>query len=159
MAKSAALDKPAKGGTLVTLESLREDTPRNLRFEDVVQTLGLAGDLAEGSEFGSGWEPVPTEEKIKLVGVPLALIDWQVNTEGRNGTFVSIKAITADDRHIVINDGSMKSGIGQQIMALKEKGETRAILLRRGLRVSEYEYTDEQGNKKPAKTFYLDFTA
>jgi hypothetical protein len=156
MAKSNTLTK--SGGTLVTLESLREDLPKNLRFEEIVRSLP-AQDITEAAGLGDGWEIVKTEDKAKLVGVPFLLIDWQINEEGRNGRFSTIRIITADDRHLIVNDGSMKSGIGAQVQALKNTGEIRAILCRKGLKRSDFEWTDENGAKKPATTFYLDYSA
>lgn len=155
MAKSEALTKPA-GGTLVTLESLREDLPKNFRFEQLVGVLREQGEAAEAADLGDGWDLVPTEGKAKLVGVPMVVLDWQQN-EGRTGLFTTLRIVTSDDRRLIINDGS--TGIHKQLEDLSAKGESRALVLPHGLRRSDYEYTDKNtGKTSPASTFYLDFS-
>ncbi len=155
MPKTEALTKPV-GGTLVTLESLREDLPKNFRFEQLVGVLREQGEAAEAQDLGDGWELMPTEGKAKLVGIPMVVLKWEQNS-GRQGIFTTVHIITSDDRHLIINDGS--TGIHKQLEDLTRKGEHRALVLPKGLRRSDYEYTDkETGKTSPASTFYLDFS-
>lgn len=100
------------------------------------------------------------KEKDDLIGVPMTVLGWRTSN-GDFGEFVSVRAITEDDRKIVFNDGS--SGV----MATLHRTETRLnmnslkewlfipIILEKGLRASNYTFTDDQGKEKKATTHYL----
>lgn len=130
-----------------------EGIPKDFDFDAIGQELAEADGIISSTELGSGWAVLATTEKGRLVGVPLIVLDWTFN-DGDNGEFVSARVITKPGERLVINDGS--TGICQQLRELEMREETRAIFCKRGLRVSEYDYTDKDGTKRPAKTFYLD---
>lgn len=144
---TATKDKP---GTLVTLEQIRKEIPKDVTFETLVKAL--APDTMESSELGDGFSVLPTSEKPKLVGVPFLILDWNIN-EGQNGEFASVRLITSNNQRLIINDGS--TGICRQLQELASKGESRAILCRHGLRRSDYT-TNVDGKEISATTFYLD---
>lgn len=109
-------------------------------------------DVANAADvLGDGFTLYSTADKSKLVGVPFVICDYHF-TNGDNGEFVSVRLITNKDEKIIINDGS--TGIRDQLKALYTAG-VNAMYVPTGLRVSEYEYEDEKGNKSKAKTFYL----
>lgn len=133
-----------------------EGVPKDFDFDQIGQELAEADAIISAAELGTGWTVLATNEKSRLVGVPLIVLDWQFN-DGDNGEFVSARVLTKANERLVVNDGS--TGICQQLRELEMREETRAIFCKRGLRVSEYEYEDKDGSKRPAKTFYLDTSA
>lgn len=156
MAKTTALDKVAKG-TLVTLESLREDRKaiRSLPFEEILATLQAQGDLIDGEEeFGDGATLYRKDDKRKLVGVPMILFDYGFSEGvGATGEKVTIRLKLPDGTVAVLNDGS--AGIYRQIKELVEKNtQGRALLLKHGLRASDYT-TTINGKETEATTYYL----
>jgi len=131
--------------------------PKDLDYAGIAKTLSDAGELASAAEYGTGFEVLDTKEKGRLVGVPFIVLDWDFH-EGDNGDFVSLQVITNANEKLIINDGS--TGIFKQMWEINAAGEARAIFVKKGLRRSDYEYTDrETGAKKPATTFYLDTSA
>ena len=103
-------------------------------------------------------------EKETLIDVPFFVMSWRHNTDKATGRpFVSVEAVTVENRKVVINDGS--TGIMAQLCAIEERaGRAGGVMVPRGLRVSVYG-VDGQGrpiaagsDEKPvsvAKTFYL----
>ncbi len=154
MAKTETKDKLARSEK--EINALREKTPKEISFSEVSQALFDAGDIAPASDFGTGFNLLDKNEKGRLVGVPFIILDWNFN-EGDFGDFVSLRVITQANERLVLNDGS--TGIRDQMREIAESGETRAIYVKKGLRRSDYEYTDKDGTKKPATTFYLDTSA
>lgn len=123
----------------------------------------MAAAQAEGvqdiSDFGTGFTVLDTQDKVQLIGVPFLLLDCRFNN-GDNGDFVSIALITEDNRKLIINDGS--TGICKQLAGIvKRRGEQGVthpqsnLWVKGGLSVSEYDYTDDEGKVKRAKTFYV----
>ena len=135
------------------------------------------GDVAaiEDTDLGDGFRRTDEDKKRRLIGVPLFFIEWAFY-DGDFGEFVSAlimaKTETGDEK-LVLNDGS--TGINAQLKELTEKtGRTGGLLVRRGLRVSDY-FTDADGmpiSKKEygrllaagiptgkGHTFYLDTSA
>lgn len=143
------------GGVLDTYNT--KGLPKDITYADVARALDASGEVVSAQEFGSGFSVLDTKEKGRLVGVPFIILDWQFN-EGDNGQFVSLRVITQANEKLVINDGS--TGIYRQLMEIADTGEERAVFCKRGLRVSNYDYTDPKTQeKKPASTYYLDTSA
>lgn len=134
----------------------RDGVPKDFDFDQIGQELAESDGIISSTDLGSGWSVLPTAEKSRLVGVPIIVLDWTFN-EGDNGEFVSARVITKANERLVLNDGS--TGVCAQLRELEMREETRAVYCKRGLRVSEYDYTDKDGQKRPAKTFYLDTSA
>ena len=104
------------------------------------------------------------EDKDTLIGKPFLITAWRENQEGDFGAFVSVMAITQDNRRIVFNDGS--SGIRLQLQELALKGIASRVLCKDGLRSSDFRFDEKSGDivkrsdpryadSKPAKTYYL----
>jgi hypothetical protein len=116
--------------------------------------------------LGDGFQIMSTDDKYKLIGMPMHILDWQFH-DGKMGGFVSARVIVKSgvaDHEIQkwrIADGS--HGIYQDLRKLSAKlGRTHSVSVRRGLRVSEYDVEVEQNGKQitlPSKTFYLDISA
>lgn len=139
------------------VDALRFKTPKDVTFGDVLQGLTDAGDIVDGREFGTGYAVLGKDEKGRLAGVPFIIQDWTMN-EGDFGSFVSLTILTQSNERLILNDGS--TGIAKQMEEISASGNTKAIYVKKGLRRSDYEYTDpKDGSKKPATTYYLDFSA
>ena len=117
--------------------------------------------------YGDGIVCIDTPEVIAkedLLDVPFFIVTWRWNCDRETGrVFVSVEAITADDRKVVINDGS--TGIMAQLRAIEdETGRPGGVMVPHGLRVSRYG-VDANGAPLPAgstekpdsiaQTFYL----
>lgn len=97
------------------------------------------------------------DDKTKLIGVPLVFVEWRFS-EGDYGTFVSARVFAKEQNgfaRYIINDGGL--GIRAQLEEVTETQKiTGGLAIKKGLRVSEYEYVDDKGEIRPAKTFYID---
>lgn len=103
-------------------------------------------------------------DKTKLVGVPFRITGFYFYTNDSGVKYVVIDAENTDGSTFTFNDSS--SGIRQQIVTyLAAKGDDSAvssgeyvdasIVVPRGVRISEFETTDERGKPKMARTCYL----
>lgn len=115
-----------------------------------------AESVARASEqIGDGFKLL--ENKDQLCGVPMLIMAWDFHM-GDHGEFVSAKVVTKDNNKFIVNDGS--SGLRDQLMAYSAKtGSQTNLFCDKGLRRSDYKYTDEDGTEKPATTYYLDTSA
>lgn len=121
----------------------------------------LGGIAAADQEIGNGFSILDNDRKDILVGAPMLLLSWNFNI-GDFGPFVSamvVAKVGGQTLKYVLNDGS--SGIFRQLDEYSNRtGRMGGLIVRKGLRVSEYEYEDPQsGEKRPAKTYYLDTSA
>jgi hypothetical protein len=99
-------------------------------------------------------------EKSELVGVPILLLGWRINTSnkyaGSDGAMLEFASVLVRDlarsRTVVFNDGG--TGIPAQLGLLESKGVTGGVSVPNGLRVSEYLFTDDEGSRM-AHTHYL----
>jgi hypothetical protein len=112
----------------------------------------------------SGYDLV---DKYELIDVPFLITNVRFETNKRGINFVYVSAQTADGSAIMFNDSS--TGVRQDIVTyLAEKGRDAAvdtgenvpvrILVRKGLRVSEFETPVEERGRtvmKKARIFYL----
>jgi hypothetical protein len=135
--------------------------------QDAFDLLSQSGSEVESfaDEYGSGFEVI--ENKSALVGREFVIVEWRF-TEGDYGPFVSAAIVTRDGQRVIVNDGSYKSGICEQLMRVTEKRagkgvpETerqRGLVIRKGLRESRYTVAlpDKDGNMvdSPSVTYYL----
>lgn len=141
---------------------LPEDVQLPESWEDFAQLLkaeGIQLDHAAGV-LADEW---PEIDKERLVNTPLAIATWTISEPGKgdfDGQYVVVRGMTKDGQRFRFADGS--TGVFRQLRKLT--GErvrdghptpNAGLYAPRGLRVSEYEYTDDRGNKSKAKTFYI----
>lgn len=92
------------------------------------------------------------DNKDELLNVPFIVTRWWF-TEGDMGTFAVLRCITRDNRKLVVTDGS--TGICAQLKKITlDTGKTANMVVRNGLRVSEYTADTSEGPKR-ARTYYL----
>jgi hypothetical protein len=126
------------------------------------------GDIAYASEeLGDGFDRFAEDEKRKLVGVPLFVMEWRfqdsdtVQRGGESVEYVTARVVAERGGKVVkavISDGS--TGIYRQLRAYTNRtGRTKGLMVPAGLRVSDYTYQDPNtGEKSPASTFYFDLS-
>lgn len=139
-------------------EELRAVTTPREAIENLLG--GHVVDLSE--ELGSGFTVLDTNDKGQLVGKAFLILEWRFSV-GDNGEFASATIMTEDGKKLIVNDGS--TGIRDQLHDLENRGIVRGVLVRKGLRVSEYYYdpanpADKSRDKvapdwKRAVTYYL----
>lgn len=131
-----------------------------VRFDDaialVATKLGGESEIKRASEeIGDGFKLL--DNKDQLVGVGIFLVTWDFH-QGEHGEFVSVKLITKDNQKFILNDGS--TGIRDQLMSYSaKKNKMGGLVCDKGLRRSDYKYTDDEGKEKNANTYYLDTSA
>jgi hypothetical protein len=100
------------------------------------------------------------DDKSQLINVPFFVNRWWF-AEGDMGTFAVLRCVTSrkvltaagETDKVVISDGS--TGIYAQLRKITQKtGKTAALVVRHGLRVSQYTADTDTGPKQ-AETFYL----
>jgi hypothetical protein len=139
------------------------------------QEFGGVVNAHEDKNLGTGFRLTDEEDKFRLIGVPLLLLDWRFNPGDFGDEYISIHAVQQNEdgsaSKLVLNDGG--TGICRDLREYTEKtGRKGGLFVRRGLRVSEYPTIADGGpdNGKPApkdytgktgkgKTFYLNFSA
>ena len=161
-AKRIADEIPAElvKGNSWTEEQLREVTT----FEDALRlTEETFGVIAAADEvLGDGFTLLRSDQKDLLTGRPMLLMEWSFYEGDFGGNFAAIRAVVQNpDKSVsryIFNDGS--AGICEQLARYtKRTGITGGLVVRQGLRRSDYTYTDEEGNERPASTYYLDVSA
>lgn len=128
-------------------------------FDDAVElarlTYGDANVVAASEVLGDGFKMV--ENKDTLIGVPFFAIAWNF-LMGDHGEYVAVRLVTEDNKKLVMVDGS--SGVFQMLANYSKKtGRAGGLFCQKGLRRSDYTYTDEGGKEKSARTYYLDVSA
>jgi hypothetical protein len=139
-----------------------EEALRNVEtFDDAIAlAMQEVGDIASADNaLGDGFALL--DNKDTLIGKPLLFLSWSFNN-GDFGPFVSAHVVARVDsggaNKVIINDGS--TGIYAQLEAYtKRTGKQGGLLSRKGLRRSDYMYTDEKGQERPASTHYIDTSA
>jgi hypothetical protein len=159
----------------------REELSGIESFEDAMRLAtsahGTVVNAHESLELGDGFKIADEEDKGRLIGVPLMLLEWSFR-DGDFGDYVSIRAISQGEdgktTKWILNDGS--TGIKEDLEDFTKKtGRTGGLFVRNGLRVSRYhidaktreplskaEYRDAVADGRkvvPAATFYLDASA
>lgn len=103
---------------------------------------------------------VKLDDKSKLINVPFFARKWWM-TNGEMGEFAVVQCVTktpirtdsGETSKVIITDGS--TGIYKQLREVtKRTGKNTSLLVRNGLRVSQYTADTEQGPKQ-AETYYL----
>jgi hypothetical protein len=106
-------------------------------------------------QIGDGFAMI--DDKGQLVGREMVLINWKFNESSYGDEpFVFVRAMTRDGQRIMFVDGS--TGIRDDLLEFSSRtGQFGSMHLHRGLRRSDYDYTDaESGKTTKATTFYLD---
>lgn len=157
---------------LVT-KTFTDDDLRSLTTFD--QALALTeqthGEVVDAErELGNGFRVLDSRDKMKLVGVPILLMDWTFN-DGNFGKFVSVYLASRNEDgsmgRWILNDGS--TGIATMLAEYTQKTDRRGgLIVRGGLRFSEYTYCAEcrqavnpgedlhhASNHALARTYYL----
>lgn len=151
-----------ESGELATIDGFSEDVLRNIDSFDAViaMTGGTGTNIADvlGTGFVVLDEKSHPQGKGHLVGTEFLIVKY-----GRHASetivgkeFTSLHIVTKEGgEKWIVNDGS--TGIHEQCVTLKaELGTICPLYVPRGLRVSEYDYTDEKtGAVSKAKTYYL----
>jgi hypothetical protein len=116
-------------------------------FEDAVKAAG--DDIVIPEDFEK------VDNKDELISVPFFITNfWFQN--GEMGDFVVIRGITRGNRKIVVTDGG--TGIFAQLKKLAlSTGKTANVMVRGGLRKSEYRKEVEPDKFTSASTYYLVF--
>ena len=165
------------GSAVVPSTQYDEDALRSITTFDEAMALTREthGDISDASEeIGDGFALLSNEDKAKLIGVPLLLMEWRENM-GDFGPFMSIRLVARNRdgsmAKYILNDGS--TGIAEGLRQFTQRtGKTGGLALRNGLRVSEYTFCDvcqsaacsvpdlhAKNNHRKARTFYLDTSA
>jgi len=133
-------------------------------IEDAIRALGVT------DPSGLSWDASPwtlLTDKNQLVGRAFLAVQWKFHQskEYVGSEYVSVYVITQDslngETHFVINDGS--TGIARQLRDLTDsrleaghRTPYSGALVKGGLKLSEYERTDEKGTViGKGKTYYL----
>lgn len=128
--------------------------------------------------LGSGFKIATEDDKIRLMGVQLLLLDWRFNPGEYGKEFVSIHAVTGSSTgkadKWILNDGG--TGICRDLREYSDKtNRYGGLYLEKGLRISRYptdpetgvplsktehvEYLKQGRTVGKGHTFYLDFSA
>lgn len=118
------------------------------------------GALVTADDLGDGFQLC--EDKNQLVGVPMVVLAVFLRS-GDLGEYIVARAVTEDNRKVVIVDGG--TGLAVQLKEYMDSHDGQwPQLWKRGLRVSKYTYEVEdkktgEVRNAPAETFYLDTSA
>lgn len=157
---SAEVVNKATGEIVESKRPFSDDELRNLDSLDSIRSL-LGDKVGTATDLGSGFAVLDTDQKRRLVGVPLLFVFWTFN-DGEQGEFVSAHVVQLDASgkivgKFIVNDGS--TGILAQLTEYTERtGSNRGLFVPRGLRASDYTFTGDDGKEHPATTFYIDTT-
>lgn len=175
----------ALGGEVVQVSTFNKEQLGSIDSFDAAMALATAeyGNVIAAHEqalLGDGFRVATEDDKRRLIGVPLLLLDWTFKPSdyGQDQDWVLIHAVQRGDNgqavKWVIADGG--TGIARDLKEFTDKtGRSGGMAVKNGLRVSEYYIDSDSGqaltkaqvreymvNKKPlaeAATFYLDTSA
>lgn len=168
----AAKSKPADQPTAEQADEMFESDRNTVTFSDTelrgigsfAEALALVetkyGDVIDASsEIGSGF--VILEDKDALLNVPFVILSYafpegdRVDAHGIARHYSLMRVVTKHNEHFVVTDGG--TGIYEQLDEYYVRsGRKGGLLVERGLRKSEYVYTDPTtGEVSPATTYYL----
>lgn len=147
-------------------ENFSTDELKNLQSFEDVESLFAQREIeiqSASEELGDGFAFI--ENKSILENRALMLVSWTFNDGDFDKEFVAVRAMCRMDNgtvgKFVFIDGG--EGIRGQLRAYTDADEKKrqgGLFVAHGLRVSEYDYTDEKtGKTSPAKTWYLDTSA
>lgn len=128
-------------------------------FDDAMGLLDNFHGAESYDNYGNGFEIL--DNKNRLVDNPFVVLEWRFNKSKQFAQeFVSMLVVTKSGEKLIVNDGS--TGIAAQMrMVTDERIRTGArspqtgLLVSRGLRRSDYKFTDGDGAEKDATTYYL----
>lgn len=127
--------------------------------DDAFALMDSFGGVESFDDYGTGFEII--DDKDRLVGNPFVVVEWRfTKSKEYGGEFVSMAIVTKSGEKLIVNDGS--TGVCAQMRRVTDervKSGRRApqtgLMVSRGLRRSDYTYTDDKGNQIAAKTYYL----
>lgn len=173
MAKQSSANESESGVTDVSVtRRLSDDDLRNIdSFEAAVEAVqGILGaEVVDAAEvLGNGFTIL--EDKDTLIGKPCLFLSWNFNEsdtirreDGSKGVFVSATVVVKVNREgaverYIVNDGG--TGICAQLQDYSIRtGSTAGLLVRKGLRRSDYEKRLADDSVTSGTTFYLDTSA
>lgn len=132
-------------------------------YADVLELLGITGTEEGLTQLEWDTNPFQLVDKSQLLNTQLVLIQWRF-VAGDFGEFVYVSALArldnGTDWAVAFVDGS--TGVYAQLRDLTasrvQSGHAhpqQGALVKGGLTASNYTYTDEKGQEKPATTYYL----
>lgn len=154
--------KATEGMTTEMVVKLSDDALTGITsFEDALalltETYGAESVVLASEVLGDGFALLDSKDKHKLVGEMFVIVNWSFHI-GENGEYVIARIVTANNRKLVLTDGS--TGICKQLSTYSANtGKYAAMVVKQGLRRSDYTFTNEQGEEKSATTYYLDVSA
>lgn len=117
-------------------------------FEDAANlAAAMFGEVPEVSAMlGDGFALLSTEDKARLVGVPLILLQWDFYPGDFGGNFATIRVVARNEDgsagKYVVNDGS--SGIAEMLaLYTKRTGKNGGLMARHGFRESTYPFCND----------------
>jgi hypothetical protein len=141
-------------------ESARRQRVSNLTKRESNELLrGLSFDEASPEAAGGvtvrdEFEQIKDEEKDRLIGMHFRILDLNFKDDGDFGPHATVWIITRNNEKYVFSDGS--TGIFRQLVAMRQSHAPLPYDVPKGLRKSEYTWTDHaDGKKRPAHTYYL----
>lgn len=128
-------------------------------FDDALtllrETYGENAVVVASEVMGDGFAMLT--DKNRLIGMAFLVVTWNF-TVGDHGEFVAARIVTADNKKYILTDGS--TGICAQLSDFTAKhNRQHGMVVEKGLRRSDYTYTDAEGKESPATTYYLDLSA
>lgn len=126
------------------------DTLREIdSFQSAIAAAGyMFGSIDDASDvLGDGFKLMSTEDKAKLVGVPMVLLEWSFYpSQEHGGEFCALRLVAQGEGNTVgkyvVNDGS--TGLARTLKEYTARtGRQGGLVVRRGFRASEYPYCDD----------------
>lgn len=127
----------------------REELAGINSFDDAIRLAQAKyGTVRNAQDLGDGFRLAEKEDKFRLCGVPLMLLEWTFRDGDYGDMYVSIHAVAQEASGAIskwiINDGS--TGINKQLQEYQgETGMPGGLMVRGGLRASEYDTDLESG--------------
>lgn len=127
----------------------------------VIESSGIVVENIS-DEVGDGFDLI--DDKDVLCGLAMLIIGWRTSA-GDFSEFVTVRAICKDGawegKKIVFNDGS--TGIKEQLHKIEGRRGLNSLNewivapmhADKGLRRSDYMFTNDKGEQAPAKTYYF----
>lgn len=151
-----ANEKGTEIETKISNDALAEITSFDDALALLTEVYGENAVAVASEVMGDGFAMLT--DKDKLIGVAFVAVSWNFSI-GDHGEFVAMKVVTVENKKLIVIDGST-TGICAQMSEYSAKtGKYHGLVVKNGLRRSDYTYTDEQGKETPATTYYLDLTA
>lgn len=147
-----------------TIPLISEESFRSIgSFADAValanETYG--GVVTAAELLSDGFASIDKEE---LINKPFLVLAYRINKSkdhfdenGEAAEFVIVRIVFESGEKYFFTDGS--TGVLTQFQKLQSHGIYGGVMAPKGLRVSEYEYTNDSGKKSIAKTFYVNSDA